>query len=109
MPIQGAMVQARRPVDWVRSAMRENPMAYLSRPEGTAPEDLHLSRRAIGGLMFAGYTLAAGPLRADPITTDAKGLFTAQVEIPSHGVKLPGYLAMPADARKRPVVLVVSE
>jgi len=84
-------------------------MAYLSRPEGTEPQDFHLSRRMLGGLMFAGYTLAAGPLRADPIKTDTNGLFAQAVEIPSHGVKLPGYLAMPADAKNRPVVVVVSE
>jgi carboxymethylenebutenolidase len=84
-------------------------MGVLTRPEGSEPEDFHLSRRLLGGVMFAGYALAAGPLRADPIVTDTKGLFAQAVEIPSHGVKLPGYLAMPADAKNRPVIVVISE
>lgn len=84
-------------------------MTLLTRPEGHEPQDLNLSRRGLAGLMFAGYTLAAGPLRADPIITDAHGLFTAAVEVPSHGFHMPAYLAMPTDARHRPVVLVVSE
>jgi carboxymethylenebutenolidase len=81
----------------------------LSRPEGPAPEDFKLSRRALGGLLFAGYALGGGPLRAETIATDSQGLLTRTVEIPSNGVTLPGYIAMPEGAKKRPVVLVVSE
>jgi carboxymethylenebutenolidase len=84
-------------------------MSLLTRPEGPEPEDFHLSRRMIGAAMFAGYTLAAGPIRAETITTDAKGLFTATVKIPSHGAELPAYLAMPEDARRAPVIVVISE
>lgn len=84
-------------------------MNHLTRPEGCEPEDFHLSRRAVGAAMFAGYTLAAGPIRAATISTSAEGLFTKAVTIPSHGAELPGYLAMPADARRNPVVVVISE
>ena len=84
-------------------------MVFLPRPQGPEPEDFHLSRRGVAGLMFAGYTLAAGPVRAGTITTEANGLFTRTITLPSHGFKLPAYIAMPADARNRPVVVVVSE
>jgi carboxymethylenebutenolidase len=84
-------------------------MFHLTRPEGSEPQDFNLSRRSIGALMFAGYTLAAGPIRAGTITTSTEGLFTAAVKIPSHGADLPGYIAMPADARHAPVVVVISE
>jgi carboxymethylenebutenolidase len=84
-------------------------MSVLPRPEGLTAEDLKFSRRALGGLLFAGYALGAGPSRADTITTDTAGIFATAVEIPSGDVKLPGYVAMPENAKKRPVVLVVSE
>jgi carboxymethylenebutenolidase len=85
-------------------------MVHLLRPEGHTSEELKLSRRGLAGLMFAGYALGAGPASAQaPITTDAQGLFTSTVSIPSDGFQLPAYLAMPANARRRPVVLVVPE
>jgi carboxymethylenebutenolidase len=84
-------------------------MVHLTRPEGSQPQDFNVSRRGVAAVMFAGYTLAAGPLRAETITTDTNGLFTKALTIPSHGADLPGYLAMPADAHKAPVVVVISE
>ncbi len=82
---------------------------HLTRATGSEPEDFHLSRRGVAIAMFAGYTLAAGPIRAETITTDTKGLCACAVTIPSHGFDLPGYVAMPEDARHAPVVVVVSE
>jgi carboxymethylenebutenolidase len=84
-------------------------VTHLPRPEGFTAEDLNMSRRALGGLLFAGYALGAGPANAAAITTDLQGVFARDVSIPSAGVQLPGYLAMPENARNRPVVLVVSE
>ncbi len=81
----------------------------LHRAEGSKPEDFNLSRRAIGLTLFAGYTLAAGPIRAETITTAAKGLCACAITIPSHGANLPGYIAMPEGARHAPVVVVISE
>ncbi|HWE44528.1 MAG TPA: dienelactone hydrolase family protein [Caulobacteraceae bacterium] len=82
---------------------------HLTRADVSQPEDFHLSRRGVAALMFAGYTLAAGPIRAETITTDTKGLFASAITIPSHGFNLPGYIAMPQDARHTPVVVVISE
>jgi carboxymethylenebutenolidase len=82
---------------------------HLSRPEGFTAEDLKTTRRTLGGLLFAGYALGAGPLNAAAITTDTEGLFAAAVKIPSGGVELPAYIAMPEKARRKPVVIVVSE
>ena len=82
---------------------------HLTRAEGSEPEDFHLSRRGVAIAMFAGYTLAAGPIRAETITTDTKGLCACAITIPSHGFDLPGYVAMPEDARHAPVVVVISE
>lgn len=83
----------------------------LTRPEGAEPADFHLSRRALGGLMFAGYALGAGPINARTITTDSEGLITREATVPAaDGFDLPVYLATPADTRRRrPVVIVVSE
>ena len=57
----------------------------------------------------AGYTLAAGPLRADTITTPGTGLVSGAISIPVLGRSIPGYRAKPAGAAKPPVVLVVQE
>lgn len=84
-------------------------MLKLTRPEGTLPGDLDVSRRALGGLFFAGYAVAALSARAEPITTDATGLVTETVALPAADRAIPAYLARP-DARGRfPVVVVISE
>jgi carboxymethylenebutenolidase len=57
----------------------------------------------------AGYTLAAGPLRAEVISTPSKGLVEGMVSIPALGRAIPGYRAKPTGVAKPPVVLVVQE
>ncbi|MBC6982834.1 dienelactone hydrolase family protein [Caulobacter sp. 17J80-11] len=85
-------------------------MVHLPRPEGATDADFKPTRRALAGLMmFAGYALGGGPARAETVHTDEAGLFTREATIPSNGFDLPAYVAMPADAKKRPVVIVVSE
>jgi carboxymethylenebutenolidase len=85
-------------------------MHDLTRPEGPTGRDFDLTRRAAGGLLFAGYALGAGPLRADPIHTDETGLIAKMVQVPApDGVNLPAYLAFPEHARKAPVIVVVCE
>ncbi|HYF23811.1 MAG TPA: dienelactone hydrolase family protein [Caulobacteraceae bacterium] len=85
-------------------------MVHLPRPEGPLPEDFAPTRRGLAGLLFAGYALAGASAEAEPITTPTDGLFAREVEIPSFdGFRLPAYVAMPAKARRRPVVMVVSE
>ena len=56
-------------------------MITLTRPEGTKPGDLNLSRRALAGAMFGGYAVYALSASAEPITTPADGLITDIVEL----------------------------
>jgi carboxymethylenebutenolidase len=57
----------------------------------------------------AGYTLAAGPVRADVITTDFNGLTVGTDEVKVSGGEMPVYYAKPKSAAKPPVVLVAME
>jgi carboxymethylenebutenolidase len=58
---------------------------------------------------LAGYTLAAGPVRAEAIRTPAEGLDAGPVEIPAGDRAIPAYRARPQGAAAAPVVLVVQE
>ena len=85
-------------------------MPTLTRPDGAAhPEDLHLSRRAVGGLFFAGYAAAAWSAAAQPIHTDEAGLIVETVTLPAAGFALPAYVARPRARGRFPAVLVASE
>ena len=57
----------------------------------------------------AGYTLAAGPVRADVITTSTDGLTVGDVKIKVADGEMPGYFARPKDVTNPPVVLVAME
>jgi carboxymethylenebutenolidase len=57
----------------------------------------------------AGYTLAAGPVRADAIKTDAGGLTAGDARIKVADGEMPGYFARPAGVSNPPVVLVAME
>ena len=57
----------------------------------------------------AGYTLAAGPVRADAIKTETSGLATGDVRIKVDDGEMPGYFARPAGVSNPPVVLVAME
>src|SRR6202040_532112 len=57
----------------------------------------------------AGYTLAAGPVRADVIKTDTDGLETGEVKIKVADGEMPGYFARPKGVTNPPVVLVAME
>jgi carboxymethylenebutenolidase len=60
--------------------------------------------------LIAGFTLAAGPVRAQTaIKTPSDGLTEGEVQIPAKGGNMPGYRAMPAAGGPFPVVLVVQE
>ena len=84
-------------------------MVTLTRPEGTAPQDYHLSRRGVAGVFFAGYAVAAFSADADPIHTDETGLITETVMLPAADRPIPGYLARPDAKGRFPTILVVSE
>ncbi|MCC8940106.1 dienelactone hydrolase family protein [Bradyrhizobium sp. Arg68] len=57
----------------------------------------------------AGYTLAAGPVRADVIKTDTSGLTVGDARIKVADGEMPGYFARPAGVNNPPVVLVAME
>lgn len=57
----------------------------------------------------AGYTLAAGPVRAQVITTDANGLQTGDAKIKVGSEEMPAYFARPAGNTKAPVIIVAME
>ena len=85
-------------------------MDTLTRPTGTEPKDLHLTRRAATGLFFAGYAVAALAADAKPIITTADGLIIEESLIPNGGaVPLPAYIARPKAPGRHPVIIVVNE
>jgi carboxymethylenebutenolidase len=84
-------------------------MFTLTRPEGTKPEDLHLSRRALAGAVFGGYAVYALSAQAEPITTDSEGLVAQTVQLAAPDRFIPAYLARPAARGRFPVVVVISE
>jgi carboxymethylenebutenolidase len=74
----------------------------------TAP----LSRRGFmtaSAAAAAGYTLAAGPVRADVVKTDTDGLDAGDARIKVSDGEMPGYFARPKGAANPPVVLVAME
>ncbi len=71
-----------------------------------------LSRRGFmttAGAAAAGYTLAAGPVRADAIHTSAEGLNTGMAKVAVAGGDMPLYFAKPDGAKKPPIILVAME
>ena len=74
----------------------------------TAP----LSRRGFmtaSAASAAGYTLAAGPVRAQVVTTDTSGLATGDAKVKVADGDMPVYFAKPANAQNAPVILVAME
>src|SRR6201995_5705835 len=57
----------------------------------------------------AGYTLAAGPGRADVIKTDTDGLDAGDAGIKVADGQIPGYYARPKGKANPPVILVAME
>ena len=71
-----------------------------------------LSRRGFmssSAAAAAGYTLAAGPVRADVITTDTKGLTAGDATVKVDGGEMPVYYARPAGVANPPIILVNME
>lgn len=71
-----------------------------------------LSRRGFmtaSAAVTAGYTLAAGPVRADVVKTPADGLTVGDARIKVADGEMPAYFARPANATNPPVVLVAME
>jgi carboxymethylenebutenolidase len=57
----------------------------------------------------AGYTLAAGPVRAEAIKTDTTGLKAGDANVKVAGGDMPVYFARPANATNPPVILIAME
>src|ERR1700719_683552 len=71
-----------------------------------------LSRRGFmstSAAAAAGYTLAAGPVRADAIKTDTNGLTVGDGKVKVAGGDMPVYFARPAHVAHPPVILVAME
>ena len=71
-----------------------------------------LSRRGFmssSAAAAAGYTLAAGPVRADVIQTDTNGLKAGMADVAVTGGNMPVYFARPANVQNPPVILVCME
>jgi carboxymethylenebutenolidase len=71
-----------------------------------------LSRRSFmssSAAAAAGYTLAAGPVRADAIQTGTKGLNAGMASVAVQGGNMPVYFARPANVANPPVILVSME
>ena len=81
--------------------------------EGLARQVDPLSRRGFfmstAAATAAGYTLAAGPVNAQAITTDTAGLTAGDAKIKVAGGDMPAYFAKPANAQNPPVILVAME
>jgi carboxymethylenebutenolidase len=81
--------------------------------EGLARQVDPLSRRGFfmssAAAAAAGYTLAAGPVRAQAITTDTAGLTVGEAKVKVEGGEMPVYFARPANAQNPPVILVAME
>src|SRR6478752_2712771 len=86
------------------------------RPESLATSDVigltktaPFSRRGFmtaTAAVTAGYTLAAGPVRADVIKTDTNGLTAGDGRIKVADGEMPGYFARPDGVANPPVILV---
>jgi carboxymethylenebutenolidase len=94
--------------------MEEKPMnqKLMSDVVGLAKMVPPLSRRGFmstSAAAAAGYTLAAGPVRADVITTDTNGLTVGDAKVKVAGGDMPVYFAKPANVANPPVILVCME
>jgi carboxymethylenebutenolidase len=81
--------------------------------EGLSHQVDPLSRRgfflAASAAAAAGYTLAAGPVRADAIHTDTSGLTAGDAKVKVADGEMPVYYARPAIAQNPPVILLAME
>ena len=81
--------------------------------EGLARQVDPLSRRGFfmssAAAAAAGYTLAAGPVRAQVVATDTAGLTVGEAKVKVEGGEMPVYFARPANVANPPVILVAME
>jgi carboxymethylenebutenolidase len=98
-----------------KKAFRSKPMStesLLTFDVITLTKTKPFSRRGFmtaSAAIAAGYTLAAGPVRADVIKTDSEGLDTGDAKIKVSDGEMPAYFARPKGISNPPVVLVAME
>jgi carboxymethylenebutenolidase len=74
------------------------------------PSAVSLNRRSlVKASLTIGFCAAVTPVWAQVVTTSAEGLVAGEVKIPSGGVDIPAYRAMPDRGGPFPTVLVVHE
>jgi carboxymethylenebutenolidase len=79
---------------------------------GLSRQSSPLSRRGFmsaSAAAAAGYTLAAGPVRAQPVHTDMTGIRGEDAKIKVEGGDMPIYFALPTTGSNWPVILVSME
>src|ERR1700719_2252656 len=91
------------------TVVQRKPMSDVEGLTNTAPPFSRRSFMTASAAVAAGYTLAAGPVRADVITTDTTGLTTGDTKIKVADGEMPGYFARPSGVNNPPVVLVAME
>jgi len=81
-------------------------MNTLTRPEGTEPRDLDMTRRGLTAMLAAGYAAFASGADAAAIMTPGEGLVQ---ETATLGNGLPAFVARPAAKGRYGAVIVVNE
>jgi carboxymethylenebutenolidase len=84
-------------------------MVTLTRPDGTRPEDVQLSRRGLTLALTGGYALAAWSAEAEPVKTDGVNLVQSAVQIKAPDREIPAFIARPTKSGKHPVIVLISE
>jgi carboxymethylenebutenolidase len=74
-----------------------------------APDVSRRGFMTVSAAVAAGYTLAAGPVRAEAIKTDTSGLKAGDATVKVAGGDMPVYFARPENATNPPVILVAME
>jgi carboxymethylenebutenolidase len=73
------------------------------------PSPLLRRRELLLGSLATGFAVAAGPITAATITTQADGLVAGFVAVPTADRPIPAYRAQPAKGSRHPIVVVVQE
>jgi carboxymethylenebutenolidase len=76
---------------------------------GALPKRSWSRRGFVVTSLATGFAVAAGPISAQTIATDANGLDVAEVKVPTADGEMPAYRAMPASGGPFATVLVVQE
>ena len=84
-------------------------MSALTRPEGTQPGDLNLSRRGLALAAFGGYAVFAYSADAETVHTDTTGLIAQTLQVDAGDRMIPAYMSRPDAKGRFPAIVVISE